>query len=429
MTHLNRAAAGALLMLLLSHAAIAQEPPTPAAPPAAPPEAQAEAVPAPAPVVEVTVTMGKERTPLPNTPVLLRAARPRGPFEPNEPEPTQEWSAMTDATGVARIPGVPETLALQGQRLHAVAIYEGQPFSSAAIVPSPNAKLAINAFAKGAGPEAARIASLRMVVEPWEGYLVFTQIIGLTAAGDLALDTQQVADPAWAKGMPIELPLKAQGINVAGPGEHKVINSIVYWRGVLKPGEVTTLQVRYSMPAHDPVFTYLQPIAYDVGEVDLLIPLQTSHKKVPRLNGLELAAPGFALEAGMGLAGLRPDMEFLRGARASIKAGEPLRFQLRGLPFHKPKGPWIALAAGLLVALAALGYGLRRKQTDGPTHSDAALMAELTAQHDAAFEEMVALKRAYNAGGVDVREYEVESLALLGRIALLKRKLEELAKG
>jgi hypothetical protein len=429
-----------LLCALLSWSATAtaQEPPQaapqdapPAGEPATPPQPAAEPTPEPAQqaakAVEVAVTIGSARQPLVSAPLLLRAARPKGPFEPTDPTPVQEWSAMTDAAGVARFEGVPDTLATQGLRLHAVAIYQGQPFKSAAIVPSSNAKLAISAFEKGAGVDAVRVASLRMVVEPWEGYLVFTQIIGLTAAGDRALDTQLIADPAWAKGLPIELPLKAQGINISGPGEHEAINSTVRWRGVLKPGEVTTLQLRYSMPAHEPTFTYSQPTAYEVGEVDILIPLQTPHKKLPRLNGLEMAAPGFALEAGAGLAGLRPDMEFLRGAKAGLKAGEPLRFQLRGLPFKKPVGPWVALGAGLLMALAALGYGLRLRSDEDAAPKTEALVAELNAQHAALFEELVSLEQAYKAGRVDVRDYEVESLSLRGRLALIKRKVEELS--
>lgn len=412
-----------VLLITLSSAPVLAQ-----APPPAPTAEQTAKPPAAQPAVRpvtVSVVLGAAKTPLAGVPVLLRAARPRGPFEPTEPEPVQEWSAVTDAAGVATFPIEPDALATQGLRLHAVAIYEGQPFKSAAVVPSAGAKLAISAFEKGAGVDAVRVASLRMVIEPWEGYLVFTQIVGLTVVGDRALDTRQIADPAWEKGLPIELPLKAQGIHISGPGEHQAIHSTVYWRGVLKPGEVTTLQLRYSIPAHEPIFTYTQPTAYEVGEVDILVPLQTPHKKLPRMNGLELAAPNFKLEAGAGLAGLRPDMEFLRGSRAGLKAGEPLRFQLRGLPFSKPRAPWIALFAGLAVALLALGYGLRLRGEDGQA-AGAELIKELRGQHEALFEELLSLEQAYKAGEVEIRDYEVEAMSLRGRLALIKRKLEAL---
>ena len=242
-------------------------------------------------------------------PVILRAVRPRGPFETGPVQPAEEWVAETDTRGVAhfRVPAA-GPLASGGLRLQAVTVWNGAPLQSPAVLPAEGVQLPIRLMAFGHDPNTVRLGSLRLVVEPWEDYLVMSQQVELTVEGDQMLDTTNLPGKRFEKGLPIRLPVKAQGIQVMGPGEHKVVNSTVYWSGVLRPNQPVSLQLRYSMSVTSPRFTYEQLVDYPVaGQVQIIVPLETRYRKVPATR--QPGAPGAGLS--------RP--------RRAGRAGRPLR--------------------------------------------------------------------------------------------------------
>ncbi|MEZ4458917.1 MAG: hypothetical protein R3E66_04170 [bacterium] len=100
----------------------------------APPAAETTApTPASGWSVSVKVEDGLTKAPIADAVVFLRAARPKGPIEPTDPTPTQEWTAISGADGYARFTSIPESLGTSGLRLHAATTWHGMTFKSAAV--------------------------------------------------------------------------------------------------------------------------------------------------------------------------------------------------------------------------------------------------------------------------------------------------------
>mgnify|MGYP006195523957 FL=1 len=93
-------------------------------------EAVAEEAVPDAMAVSVVVKHGTADTPVANAPVFLRAARPRGPFEPTAPPTQAEWGGFTDDTGTAAFE-IPRDMTTSGLHVHAVTTYGGIAFESA----------------------------------------------------------------------------------------------------------------------------------------------------------------------------------------------------------------------------------------------------------------------------------------------------------
>ncbi len=380
----------------------------------------------------VTVAVTRSEEAIPGAPVFLRAARPKGPFEPTDPKPAREWTGVTDKDGVATFDGIPKDLAKQGLRLHAVTTVDGTTYKSPASTPTPDLRLNIPVYERGAEASALRIPSVRMIVEPWEGYLVFTQMWTLTVEGDKALDTSMLSGARYAEGLPFTFPLKAQGINVRGPGDTKTVggteSTTLYWQGVIRPGEPINLQIRFSISVRDSDFAYQQLLDYQLGQLEIIIPLETQYKeKLPRLNGLGFRAPNFKadnIKSGFNIPGLRPDKEFIWAKRTDIPAGDAILFQLKNLPYKRPVGPWVALGIGLFGALVVFFFASRATRRDRTDVHE--LIEQLRHERDELIAELRALEEDYDEGYVTDREYDAESLALRTRIALILKKLDEL---
>lgn len=404
-------------------------PPTNAEPTPPPEESDEDAAPAPE-STEMTVTViakhGTTGKPVTNVPVFLRAARPRGPFEPTAPKPQFEWTEFADAEGKATF-SVPKTLTSTGLRIHAVTTYDGLAFESTANPPIDGARLTLDVYEKGLDPSVVELENLRTVVDIWEHYLVFTQYYTLTNNSETALDIKLLPDEEYEKGIPIVLPVKAQGINVTGPGENIVVNSTVYWKGVIKPGERVNLQARFSMAARDPEFTYEQEVGYPTKNVEVVVPIQTRFEKVPRLEELELRPLGFEeTERGPGIFGLRDDIEFVGARGLQLKEGESFAFQVRGLPFHRPMLPWAFLLGGILIGLVGAWFGLRETKRSETNIGKAELRSSLERERAVLLDELVALEKDFDENLVTPTEYEFEASSLREQLALVLARLKEL---
>lgn len=382
-----------------------------------------EALPVPGWTSKVTVRAGLDKAPVPNAVVFLRAARPKGPFEPTDPAPVHEWTAISDEAGVARFVGLPESLSSSGLRLHAATTWNGMTFKSAAVPPADKLGLDVDVFEKGVDLDGVRFSSVRTVIEPWEDYLIFTQFYTLTNTAKTALDVSLLPGEDFERGLPIRLPTKAQGVRVNGGGQTTIINEFVYWQGTLKPNEQVPLQISFSMPIHTEEYVYEQTLGYDADNVEVLVPLQTRFAKLPRLDHVTLAAPDFRVERGNGLFGMREDMEFIGATGKRVKKGESFKFKLDGLPFHRPMAPFVVFGIALLCALTIAFLGRREvahmKSSVGRSHLQEALLAE----REELLEALVALRGDLAAGRVTQEEFEALSITFSERLALVMQKL------
>lgn len=376
--------------------------------------------------LEVSVEHGGDSSKVADAPVFLRAARPRGPFEPTAPKPKFEWEAFTNAAGVATFDRIPKSLMTSGLKVHAVTTYGGIAFESAASTPAPNTTLNIEVFEKGLDTSVVEIANLRNVIEVWEGYLVFTQYYTLTNTGETALDVKLLPDEEYEKGLPLVLPVKAKGINVTGPGESLVVNSTVFWKGVLKPGARVNLQARFSMTATGTEFAFEQEMGYPTQNVEVVVPIQTQFKKLPRLDAVELRPPGFEeTERGPGIFGMRDDIDFIGARGLSLEPGQSFSFQLRGLPFKEPITPWVFLVLGIVTGLGLLLLARRESKRVKTAAGQQEIKEALQGEREALLDDLVDLERDLDEGLITEREYQLGTMALRERLALVLKKIAD----
>ena len=379
--------------------------------------------------VRVSVTRGAAGEGIAGAPVLLRAMRRMGPNETKEPAPQREWAAVTDASGVATFAQIPESLTTSGLQLHAVTQRDGVSFKSRRVIPTPGLSLDIPVFPKTFDPSVLVAQQIRTVIEPWEGYLIFSQEWTLGVKGDAAFDTSLVADPAFERGLPIELPVKAQGINVqSSSGQTKVVNSTIFYQGIIAPGQPLRIQFRYSMAAKSERFTYTQRLDYPTQRYDVLVPVHTDYEKIRYLPDLELRS--FDLKPGQraDIPGLRTDREFIIAMGQNISPKNAISFQLRGLPFQRPDAPLLVVVLGLLGAVAIIAFASASRAKNASADSQARLVSDLRDELRATLDTLVALEDDLDAGHVSARDYEFESTTLRARAALLIKKLEELGE-
>jgi hypothetical protein len=376
------------------------------------------------------VHAGQDDKALAGKPVLLQAARPKGPFEPNDPKPKHEWSGVTDASGIATF-AVPAAVADEGLRLHAVTTHGSMSFKSAPKVPASGISLSVPVYERGQDISKVSIEDMQTIVHVWEDNLFIQQFYRLTVEGDQVLDVSMLSGKEYESGLPITLPVKAQGIDVKAPGKTKVVNSLVYWSGTLKPGETIPVSVSFSMQATSANFVYEQELDYPTKSASVVVPLESRHErvKVSYFKGLGLTAPGFeADKVGLdeGALGSQNSGLFLAAKDRTISPGESLQFEISGLPFGRPAGAWVALGLGLLGALFVFGFARREKRLVEESHSSGETHDLLIEEREALLDELALLEEDFQDGEVSELEYERESLLLRERIALVMKKIGDL---
>jgi len=376
--------------------------------------------------VKVHVAHGTSNLKIADTVVFLRAARPKGPFEPQDPKPDFEWSELTNEDGLA-VFTVPKKVSESGLRLHALATYGGTSFRSTAEPLVNNLQLKVPVYEQGTDSAALKFDSIRTIAEVWEDYMVFTQYYVLINDSETVIDTTQVSGFDVERGMPIELPVKALGVQVSAAGEHTVVNSTVYWKGRIRPQERVPIQMRFSMAAKSRDFVYEQEVQYPVRNSEVVIPLQTQFQKLPRLNDVTLSVPGAKMLAGNGILDLRQDMEFVGAEGVELKPGESIRFKIGNLPFAKSIVPWFVLGLGLFFGALVIFFGRREYAIGQQNQSKKIAIESLKRERDAVLYDIASLERTRD----QVSEDELESvdLALRARLAMILKKIRDLEQG
>ncbi|MFP4599184.1 MAG: hypothetical protein ACLFVJ_13080 [Persicimonas sp.] len=374
-----------------------------------------------------------EDEPLADKPVILRAARVKGPFEPNYPDPVHEWTGLSDASGQATFDDVPASIVDEGLRLHAVTTHGGRSFNSPQTTPREGAQLSVPVYELGADTSGVAIENLQTVVHVWEDQLFFQQMWMLTLDDDRVLDTSMLEGEAFENGLPLDLPVKAKGINVNAAQDTEVIDSTVFWRGTLEPGQVVPVTVQYSMTADVSSFVYEQTLDYPAKNVEVVVPVEPQNERlqISYFEDVALAAPGFEVEQRSGAQGMAAQRSqntgiHLTAERSEVQAGEAFQFKLTGLPFKQPMGAWISLGLGLLGALFVFGFARNERKRMSDSQDSGELLEILVEEREDLLDELALLEEDYLDGEVGEIEYERERLLLRERIALVMKKLRTL---
>lgn len=362
-------------------------------------------------------------------PVLLEAVQPSGPLRPDGHERViNSWEAVTDGDGIARFDDLPDELTDRRLQLRASTTFGGIDFQSQLQqTGADGAIVELNVFDQAHSYPGVRLSRKRVLVSPWEEYLIFDQFWTLQLEGDQAFDTSVASE--FERGLPLRLPYTAEGISVAGVGDSQVIDNIVYWNGVLQPDRPVTIQIRFSMEARHSEFTFEHPMNYPVDNIDVLATVDTNFDKMPRLNDLTLRAPGFEVGDDPTAAGLPPHttLDFLVATGHSVDRGESYAFRLEGLPFGRPLGAWIALFGGILAALLAAFYG-RREYLNMRDANNGDALEGLEAQRDDLIDELAEIEHDIEQAGTEQEklDFEEERMLVRQRLALILGKIDDL---
>jgi len=378
----------------------------------------------------VRVIDGIDGEPVPRTGVLLRAAARTGPMQRRRSEPVETWEAVTSKKGVANFSDLPGEILDQNLEIHAVTTSSGIDFESQRVSARDGAQLEVTTYPRARKADDVVVKRLRTIFQPWEDFLVVSQRWNLAVDGDKAVDTASLPGERFEDGLPLELPMEAEGINIVGPGESEVVDNTANWRGILRPGEVVSLRVRFSVSAQSSTHVYRQEVHYPVENAEVVLPLQPNREeieKVDRLDDATLAAKGFErVEATRQVPGLRRDNEYLYATGKRLEPGESFSVRMTGLPFERPVAPWVALGFGLLGIGFIVAFGRRsvaRLRDDETTET---AVEVLERERDELLDELADLERAFEEDEVSEITYETESLRLRERLSLVMNKLDEL---
>lgn len=361
-------------------------------------------------------------------PVILHALRRRGPFESGTPAPARSWTSITDRHGRATF-HVDVATASSGLLLQAHVTYGGVSFQSSELRPARELQIPATVYDLGHDLSGLRITQKRVVVEPWEEYLIFSQFWTFVLEGDQAVDIALSPDPALERGLALRLPVQAEGIHFSGPGDHEVINNLVFWTGVLQPNQPVHFQIRFSKSVRGSELTHRQVMEFPVDEVQVIAPLQTQYQKMPRLDDLVLIAPGFEVSSDASHLGLRTDMDFLVATGRTLEAGEAYTFRVGGLPFRRPTGGWLSLLGGLLGAIIILLFGRKEFLNLKADRTKEKLLSALKIQKEEFLAELRQIKEDLKGEELDeefVLQLEDEEALLRERLALILRRIRDL---
>lgn len=375
-----------------------------------------------------------EEADLAGLPVILEAVQPPGPLQPDNFEQTvSSWDATTDEQGRAHFEDLPDDLDRQGLALRASTHFGGLAFESQRFRPDARRDVELPVYDQTHDFPGVRLTEKRVLVSPYEEYMIIDQFWTLQLEGDRAFDT--TASPAFEDGLPLELPYTAEGISAQGPGDHDIVENVVYYNGVLQPDRPTTIQIRFSMSVRTSEFTFEHEMDYPVEDLDVLAAVDTDFEKHPRLDDLVLRAPNFEVGDDPTEAGLPPHTtrDFLVATDHSLEAGDSYAFRLEGLPFGRPLGAWIALIGGILAALFVAAWGRREYVQMRNARNDAGAVQALRRRRDELLDELAGVERQIEQlDGADdelLFELEEQRMLLRQRLQLIMRKIDDIESG
>lgn len=368
-------------------------------------------------------------------PVVLNAVRPPGLVQPdNFRQVISSWNAVTDENGIARFDNLPDGLSAQGLALQASTTFGGLSFDSDYTEATDAVDIDLAVFDRTHKLPPVRLSRKRVIISPWEEFLVVDQFWTIEVDGDHAFDIGTATDASLQRGLPLRLPIQAEGISFAGPGDEEIINNVIYWTGVLQPGQAVTFQIRFSESVRSSSYTFNQQMQYPVDEVQILVPIDTNFERISRLEDLTLRAPGFDVGSDPSVAGLPAQRDYLVASGRSVEAGETYSYRVEGLPFTRPLGGWIALIGGLLAAFFIAFYGRREYREFRDSQSQDDVLDALKHRRDAVVDELAEIELALSEfdetdDNDDILELEEEQTLLRQRLALILRKINDVESG
>lgn len=355
---------------------------------------------------------------------------------PHQLEATRR--GQTGSDGIARF----EIAVRPGAEAYAEIDDGGRRFSEPVDVSTPGTqRLSLSTLRTVRDPSVLFAASMQTILEPWEDYVVFSQVwtFGVDEMVRFSSSTDEMGSIVR-----VPLPEGAEGVVVVHPEDRaRVMDGYVALGTDVMPagmGEVQRphLIVRFSLPTEGkPTLEYEQALSMDVSRMSIVIPQVSSHAKHPELDvrfdvplcddGAEDGVACFReisdrAEGTM----LREGMEVLV-ARGEATDGQVVRVRTTGWPAAYPWGRTLAIVLSLLFVGAGgalYRYELQKRRATGG--SAEAALAALRVQEEQLLLAAADLEEQLANGEVLQRDYDRVRGRLLEQLGVVYRRLREL---
>ncbi|MFT6629389.1 MAG: hypothetical protein ACJA1R_002665, partial [Flavobacteriales bacterium] len=290
-------------------------------------------------------------------------------------------------------------------------------------------------------PSVLFAASMQTIVEPWEDYVIFTQV------WTFGVDTNVIFESTVEEmGSIIQIPLPegAEGVTVVLPEEDsRVLDGVVATAATVTPAGLDDgparphLIVRFSLPTDGKSYVgWTQRLTMDVERASVVVPQVTVHEKHPTIDiSFDVPICGESEQSGMmcfreiseqaeGVM-MRDDVPVVV-ARGRASAGETMSVMTRGWPAPVPWPRWLALGLGALTSLfGSLLYRrelrVRRAAGDAKMAARDALQRQAQELTDALSE----LRLDLEEGRLLERDYAIARARIREQLGVVYRRLRE----
>jgi hypothetical protein len=334
----------------------------------------------------------------------------------------KEYTARVGEGGLAVFEGIPSNPEVQGSISYELWVdHQGVRFPFAlAGVPTDGAHVALSVLAVSEDLSQVILEHAFIEFFPDEESLVVRHNMRLRNLGNTAVDLGKLP------GGGLKLPCPDGGKHPSLHDEHdplvEVRGTDMWFKGALLPGGAPAdVSVIYTVAYTEPTFEFslAMPVPATVGMVIASKERQPGHQAAFPLSLLTRGAFG-DVEEVTNDGGRKFDV--LRAEGVTLKAGEPLRFAVTGLPVPSHTKSWVVLFGVLAVALLVV-FGFRRT---GDAKGARFSRSHLTAERDRLVRTLARMRKAHEKGRMPTVRFEREQEAITARLVSLYRALDRL---
>lgn len=332
----------------------------------------------------------------------------------------KDYTEKTRADGTALFEGVPSNPEVQRAISYQVSVeHEGVKFPfDIQGVPTDQAEVQVTVG--GVTTDISNVRATHAFIEmfPDEESLVVRHEMRLRNVGDQVINLGAL--PGGGLKLPCPDGAKRPGLHDEHDPLVEARGTDIIFKGALLPGgEEASFSMVYSIPYDQESFAWRQamPVPTTIGIIVAPKDRQKGHR---RAFPLTLHVQDEALKSeNSELAGGKR-FQLIRGNGHELKAGEALQFSVSGLPVA-PNWKLYALVAGVLIVIAIVLFGFRRRETeDGPVLSRTHLITE----RDRLVRALARMRRAHERGKMSEVRFTKEQEAITARLVSLYRALD-----
>ena len=330
----------------------------------------------------------------------------------------KEYTEVTAEDGVAHFQGIPSNPKVQSSISYQVWVeHQGVrfPYNIDGVIDGPG-ELLVGVTDVTTELSGVELEHSFIEIFPDEDALVVRHRMSLHNHSNLTVDLSAL--PGGGLKIPCPKGAKQPSLHDEHDPLVEVRGTDLFYKGALLPkgavpGEINVI---YTLPYRSATFEWDQtlPIPSTLGMV--VLPKDKHEKQMLALD-LNLKPGTIGTVGPSNLAGGRK-FQIMRGEGAKIAAGEPLRFQITGVPARSRVKQWLVLG-GVLLSIVVVFFGFRREDKT-PRMSRAHLVAE----RDRLVRALARMRRAKEKGRISDVRFEREKEAITARLVSLYRALD-----